>query len=167
MRAARKEVLTHAQMVARGREIEARKPMPKAAVTAKVVKVTAKKLDDKELRAERRRKREAIQKTFWNNRHWAIRVKLSRATIGEIFNIARSEECLLTLRLQDPIILPLDVVKEIAEAPRTTRSSSDEVFQVLKNASKDYHRGAGKWDGKARKAVKHPKWKEPKERPKL
>ena len=158
------------ELVQRAREVRQRTQIPAKAITKKVQKLehakSRVKIDEREARKARREIRDTIQRLFWNNRHWAIQVRWTRATIGEIFNIARKDEALLTFKLGDPIIIPMDKAKEIASSPRATRATSEELYTVCKHVSRDYHRGAGEWEGKARKAVRHPSWKEPAERPK-
>lgn len=146
-----KKLKTELQL--RALEVEQRRPVPKAQRAKAETDKEREKLDAIEARRQRRMEREHYQKVLWNNHHWGIRIRWTRATIGEIFNVARKDEALLTLRLGDPIIVPWKGMIDIVTSNRTTRASTDEVYQMLKNLSKTY--------GKDRNPVRHPVWRDP------
>ena len=85
--------------------------------------------------------------------HWGIRVRMSRATIGQIYNHARMREALLTFRYLDPIIVPADELENLTKA-RASKITSEILYQELKTMARKYAR--------KRDPVRHPVWKEPK-----
>ena len=83
--------------------------------------------------------------------HFGIFVRMTRATIGEVYNHARSSEALLTLRFGTPIIVPAIRLLEVVKQRRARRMSTDELFAELTSESRKYM--------KTRDPVRHPKWR--------
>lgn len=98
--------------------------------------------------------RSKAQRALDRNRHYGIFVRMSRATIGEIYNHARSSEALLTLRYLDPIIVPAERLLEKATQSRAATMSTDELFAELKSEARAW--------AKKRDPVRHPKWRDKK-----
>lgn len=96
--------------------------------------------------------RQRAQRALDRNRHYGIFVRMSRATIGEIYNHARNSEALLTLRYLDPIIVPAERLLDIATQHRASTMSTDELYAELKLVAKAW--------GKKRDPVRHPKWRD-------
>jgi hypothetical protein len=98
--------------------------------------------------------RHKAQRSLDKNHHYAIFVRMSRATIGEIYNHARNSEALLTLRYLDPIILPTEVLLNRVTTARAARISTDELYAELKLDARAW--------AKKREPVRHPKWRDKK-----
>lgn len=96
--------------------------------------------------------RSKAQRALDRNRHYGIFVRMSRATIGEIYNHARNSEALLTLRYLDPIIVPAEKLLEKVTQARATSMSTDELYAELKLLAKTW--------AKQRDPVRHPKWRD-------
>ena len=97
------------------------------------------------------------QEILQRHGHLAIKVRMSRATIGEIYNHARSRESLLTYRFGEPLILPTEALLDRVKA--RARLKTELLWAELKLMASQYFYGKGPWRGKARKPVRHPVWK--------